>query len=69
MRWVKTRDKANNYKTLLNEYELKPNTLAKGTLNKLSNTFEKQARKFQIEIDNFDSLMLGKNSCNKKNSS
>lgn len=65
LRWVKTRDKANNYKTLLNEYELKPNTLSKDTLNKFSNTFEKQARKFQIEIDNFDSLMLGNNSCNK----
>jgi exonuclease SbcC len=64
LRWVKTRDKANKYKTLVNEYELKPNTLSEDTLNRFSNVFEKQARKFTIDIDNFDSLMLGNNSCN-----
>lgn len=64
LRWVKTRYKVNNYKTLLNEYGLKPNTLTKDALIKFSNTFEKQARKLTIDIDNFDSLMLGSNSCN-----
>jgi len=64
LRWAKTRDKANNYKLLIKEYELKPNTLGKDTLNKFSNVFEKQAGKFITDIDNFDSLMLGNDSCN-----
>lgn len=64
LRWAKTRDKANNYKLLIKEYELKPNTLSKDTLNKFSNVFEKQAKEFTIDIDNFDSLMLGNDSCN-----
>lgn len=64
LRWVKTKGKADRYKVLVDEYELEPNTLSKDTLNKLSNAFEKQARKYTVDIDSFDSLMLGNDSCN-----
>jgi exonuclease SbcC len=62
--WKETRVKATNYKTLVNGFDLKPNTLNKGTLNQYSVMFTEQYNKFALDIANFDSLVLGNNSCN-----
>lgn len=64
LRWVKVRNKAISYKELISEYEINPNTINKDTLNTLSIFFEKQIKKFTVDIDSFDSLMLGNDSCN-----
>jgi exonuclease SbcC len=63
--WKQTCEKAKNYEGFIELFDLKPNSLSKETLNKYSDTFTEQYKKFTVDIANFDSLLLGNDSCNK----
>lgn len=62
--WKETIIKATNYQALVDGFDLKPNTINKEILNKYSSLFTEQCNKFSLDITNFDSLVLGDDSCN-----
>ena len=61
--WKRTCVKATNYTALIETYDLKPNTLTKETLNEYERFFNVQYSKHSLDVDKFDSLIKGSDSC------
>lgn len=61
--WKKSSTKEKSYNQLIENYDLRPNTLTKESLDKYGAIFSKKYNEFSSDIANFHSLLNGNNSC------